>query len=84
MKEKRFSSPAMGRLKNGDFMDGEKEKEMNDGRGEEEEEVRVVAEGGGGVRWGASLPYRRPGRDTSSRGLAADTCVLASDTCLCN
>lgn len=44
----------------------------------------VVVEGGGGVRWGASLPYRRPGRDTSSRGLAADTCVLASDTCLCN
>lgn len=46
MKEKRFSSPAMGRLKNGDFMDGEKEEEMNDGRGEGEEEVRVVAEGG--------------------------------------
>lgn len=47
------------------------------------EEGEVVVEGGGGGRWGASLPYRRPGRDTSSRGLAADTCVLASDTCLC-
>lgn len=39
---------------------------------------------GGGGEEGASLPYRRPGQDTSSRGLAVDTCVLASDTCLCN
>lgn len=44
----------------------------------------MVVEGVEGGKVGASLPYRRPGRDTSSRGLAADTCVLASDTCLCN
>lgn len=75
MKGEQKFSPVMGR-----FQDAQ----SSGRRGMKGEEVGWWLREWREVRWGTSLPYRRPGRDTSSRGLAADTCVLASDTCLCN